>query len=60
VFGSRETDGIAGMRALITCAECDTPLAGVDTVDERATIETDIEDCPDHPEAAYVVTVERL
>jgi len=60
VFSSRETDGIAGMRTLVTCAECDTPLAGVDTVDERATIETDIENCSEHSEAAYVITLERL
>lgn len=60
LFGLRETVTVAGMRALITCAECDTPLACINTVDEHATIETDIESCLEHPGAANVVTVERL
>jgi len=49
-----------GMRALITCAQCQTPLAGVDTVGQQASVETDIEECTTHPDASYVLTVEKL
>lgn len=60
MFGTSETEVPSGMRALVRCAECDTPLAGVDTVGDQASIETDLESCSAHPTASYVLTVERL
>lgn len=48
------------MRALITCTVCNTPIANVDTVGEQATVETEVRDCPDHPDAPYTLAVERL
>ena len=49
-----------GMRAMVKCGVCGSPIAGVDTIGDQASTETDIEDCPDHPEAAYTLSVERL
>jgi hypothetical protein len=60
MFDTSNTEVPTGMRALITCAECETPLAGVDTVGQQASIETEIEECPTHPDASYVLTVEKL
>jgi hypothetical protein len=59
MFGTdRET--VAGGRALLSCAACETPIAGVDAIEKRATVETDVQDCPDHPDASYLLTVEQL
>lgn len=60
MFGTSETDQPGGMRALITCTVCSAPIAKVDTVGQEATVETEITDCPDHPDASYTLTVERL
>lgn len=60
MFGISETEKPAGMRALVRCAECDTPLAGVDTVGDQASIETEIDECSNHPNASYILSVERL
>jgi hypothetical protein len=60
MFGTSDTDQPGGMRALITCTVCNTPIANVDTVGQQATVETDIRDCPDHPDATYTLSVERL
>jgi len=59
MFGSNETESV-GMRAMVKCAVCEVPIAGVDTIGNRASTETDLEDCPDHPKAEYVLSVERL
>ena len=48
MFGSNETESV-GMRAMVTCAVCDSPIAGVDTIGDRASTETDLGSCPDHP-----------
>jgi len=45
---------------MVKCGVCGSPIAGVDTIGEQASTETDMEDCPDHPEAAYTLSVERL
>jgi hypothetical protein len=56
------TDGrtVVGVRALLSCAECETPIAGVDAIKKHATAETDVRDCPDYPGASYLLTVEQL
>jgi hypothetical protein len=59
MFGTNEVES-AGMRAMITCAVCESPIVGVDTIGERASIETDLAPCPDHPEAPYLLSVEQL
>jgi len=48
------------MRAMVACAVCESPIAVVDTIGDRAAIETDLDPCPDHPEAGYLLTVEEL
>ena len=60
MFGTSESEAPSGMRAMIRCAECDSPLAGVDTIGQQASVETDIDACPDHPNASYVLAVEEL
>jgi hypothetical protein len=60
MFGESDPGIPTGVRALVQCAECDTPLAGVNTIGEQASIETDIDDCSTHPDASYVLTVEKL
>lgn len=60
MFKTSDSEMPTAMRALIQCAECEAPLAGVDTVGQQASIETDIEDCSTHPDASYVLTVEKL
>jgi hypothetical protein len=59
MFGSNETASV-GMRAMVKCAVCGSPIAGVDTIGDRASTETDLADCSDHPEATYTLSVERL
>jgi hypothetical protein len=60
MFGTSDSEAPSGMRAMIRCAECDSPLAGVDTIGQRASVETEIEPCSDHPTASYVLAVEEL
>lgn len=60
MFGESDSEIPTGVRALVQCAECDTPLAGVNTIGEQASIETDIDDCSTHPDASYILTVEKL
>lgn len=60
MFGASDSDQHSGMRALIRCAECESPVACVDTISRRAVVETEIDECPEHPTAAYELAVERL
>ncbi len=60
MLGASDPDDVAGMRAMIRCVECETAIAGVDTVHERAAVETPVDDCPDHPDADYSLSIERL
>jgi hypothetical protein len=60
MFGTSDSQTPSGMRAIVRCAECDSPLAGVDTIGQQASIETDIDSCPSHPGASYVLAVEQL
>lgn len=60
MFGTSDSEASSGMRAMIRCAECDSPLAGVDTIGQQASVETDIDACSDHPNASYILAVEEL
>jgi hypothetical protein len=60
MFGTSGSEQPSGMRALVRCAECEAPVACVDTISRRASVETEIDGCPDHPDAPYELSVERL
>jgi len=59
MFGTTETESV-GMRAMVACVVCESPIAVVDTLGDQASIETNLEPCPDHPDAGYQLSVEQL
>jgi hypothetical protein len=45
MFGASDTEIPTGVRALVQCAECDTPLAGVDTIATEMTDQSGAGSC---------------
>jgi hypothetical protein len=46
------------IRAVIRCEICDDEIAGVETKNGSGSVVSPVDDCQEHPQADYVLSVE--